>query len=887
MSNLIGDAFIRVAADTSGFRRELDSEVEAAAESVEADVEVTADTDGLRGEVSRAAAVAGAGQSIEIETRIDSDPVRRATSAFDGFISSAGRANTTVRFFQNSLRLIKWPLLISGATLALQAIGALSGGVVGLIGSLSRLSGLAATIPGLLSSIFQGASAVGLAFVGVGDAIEALNEGDIEKIAEAMEDLPPPAQEFARLIAGLKPQFDELRQVAARNLFPGLTSGIRSALPLFPIFRDAMGETARAIGNLAAEGGRLVSSPAFAGDLQALADQNVRSITQFGTVGLNLADVLRNIAAAAIPLVDRLGELAIGWSETAREAAEAGRQSGRLQAFFERTAKTFETVIDIGGNLIGTFINIGSAGTDLGDDLLESFEKITEGWEEFTGSVEGQNRLKQFFDEIRPTITQVGGLITDLGRALIRIVEHPSSAEFVRTLRESALPAIERILTAFSELGPEIGTSFGRFIELVEQLVTIPGFGTFIESVGLLAKTAAELLEHVPGLRQLVGVFLAIQGVAAAGALLQFAGGFLQAATATRVLLGAFGSLRAILPLVAAAIGLPLGPILLIGAAIAGLAYLVVTNWDTVKQWTQNTWNFVKTHIDTIIRVVVGIVTGGVSEIVRFIINNWGTIRSKTTEIFNSIRDFLSSTWNNVRSAAANIWNNILSTLRGIFNNILGAVRTAFENARASAVNAFNALRDGVVNVINHLLGIVRNLPGSIVSALGNLGNLLWGAGQDIVQGMINGVRSMGRSLLNAILNIIPGPIRRIVASTLGIGSPSKVFREFGVNVMEGLILGLQDQRRELARRMEEVADTVSGTQLRLGEIESATMGRIDTSRQRAEEARQTARAGRGITVAKLELHLQGVFDPTDPMVGRKIMQNVRDGLRQLEEEHA
>lgn len=77
--SLIGEAFIKVAADTGGFRRELQTEVEAAASSVEADVEVKADSDGLRGEVTRAAALAGAGQEIDIDLNVeDGGTLRRS-----------------------------------------------------------------------------------------------------------------------------------------------------------------------------------------------------------------------------------------------------------------------------------------------------------------------------------------------------------------------------------------------------------------------------------------------------------------------------------------------------------------------------------------------------------------------------------------------------------------------------------------------------------------------------------------------------------------------------------------------------------------------------------------------------------------------------------------
>ena len=49
------------------------------------------------------------------------------------------------------------------------------------------------------------------------------------------------------------------------------------------------------------------------------------------------------------------------------------------------------------------------------------------------------------------------------------------------------------------------------------------------------------------------------------------------------------------------------------------------------------------------------------------------------------------------------------------------------------------------------LLSFVSGIPGKILSALGDLGSLLFNAGKRIIQGLINGIGSMIGSVGHAI----------------------------------------------------------------------------------------------------------------------------------------
>ena len=96
--------------------------------------------------------------------------------------------------------------------------------------------------------------------------------------------------------------------------------------------------------------------------------------------------------------------------------------------------------------------------------------------------------------------------------------------------------------------------------------------------------------------------------------------------------------------------------------------------------------------------------------------------------------------------------------------------------------------------------------PGDLKAGLGNALTLLNNAGTQIVQGLINGISSMGPQLTSFVTGFVKSHIPGPVASILKIFSPSQVMHEMGQNVVQGLINGIQDKGASLHTTMARVA---------------------------------------------------------------------------------
>jgi hypothetical protein len=142
----------------------------------------------------------------------------------------------------------------------------------------------------------------------------------------------------------------------------------------------------------------------------------------------------------------------------------------------------------------------------------------------------------------------------------------------------------------------------------------------------------------------------------------------------------------------AAATLVAMAPLVLLGVAVAAIAYLILTHWDTIKAATSAVWNFVKNLTVTIwdgIKAVVSAVLGGI----------WSAI----TAYFNLYRTVITTAWNVIRAVTSAVWNGIKAVVVGIWNTMVTSVRTQINN---------------VVSLMSGIGGRLRSALGTVADAI-------------------------------------------------------------------------------------------------------------------------------------------------------------------------
>lgn len=252
------------------------------------------------------------------------------------------------------------------------------------------------------------------------------------------------------------------------------------------------------------------------------------------------------------------------------------------------------------------------------------------------------------------------------------------------------------------------------------------------------------------------------------------------AAIATDTLSGSWEKAKSAAGDIATKIGTALIPIVdKMLAAFTGAVTWVSGHWPQISAVFETVWNLVKPIVDSFVTQIKGmieIIQGLVEFVVDVFEGKWGAAWDAVKKIFDGFVEDLTGYVQRVVYMFIDLPEKLLRPLSGIGDKIL---------------SFFTGLPDDIYNeVIVPVLKFFENLPGRIVSALGDLGSLLVHAGEQIIEGLIHGVTDMAGKAVDAVKGVghdIAGGIKDV----LSIFSPSGVFIEIGQNVMLGLASGI------------------------------------------------------------------------------------------------
>lgn len=168
--------------------------------------------------------------------------------------------------------------------------------------------------------------------------------------------------------------------------------------------------------------------------------------------------------------------------------------------------------------------------------------------------------------------------------------------------------------------------------------------------------------------------------------------------------------------------------------------------------------------------IVIGVITALIAIGVA-LYKNWDEIKTKCSEIWTSIKDF--------------------------FSNIVEKIKT-------SVVEKFNNIKESISDKMHEVKTSISDIWNKVMDFFKDID--LFEIGANIIQGLINGVKSMASSIVNSVKGVVDGAIEG-AKNLLGIHSPSRVFMEFGEYTGEGFINGINEMKNAVAKAGQDMAD--------------------------------------------------------------------------------
>lgn len=390
--------------------------------------------------------------------------------------------------------------------------------------------------------------------------------------------------------------------------------------------------------------------------------------------------------------------------------------------------------------------------------ILDALEKSYGGAATAAGDTLGGkiDILKNNFHDM--TMTLVSEVMPSAVRLSDWIVTKalPAFTQFTEWVSEKAVPALQKI--AKSDAAP----TFERIAGAVQKAVPY---------VKDLATDAQSLMKWLGGFGP----------VAAAVA------GFATAIVVIPALIDAWAAAQKVLNTVQAifdaeAEANPIGLIVTAIAALVAGIILLVMNWKKLEE----EFPILKTITDDVrgaLEAFGGFLTGtlipAIGSVVSYIQENWGTIGPIITGIFDGAKQYIQGVWTQISGiiqGAAQVIQGIFDIIDGLLHGdwsqawqglqeVIGGVWTAIKGIVSGAVQELGGILNmatggklgqivsGVIDGLGTFGTTVeqffKDLPGKIVSALGDMYTQFFNIGEEIIRGIGDGIENMVGSLLD------------------------------------------------------------------------------------------------------------------------------------------
>jgi hypothetical protein len=635
----------------------------------------------------------------------------------------------------------------AGATTAVSAITPLGGALAGVVAGAVAVGGALGQAAGAAISAGGVLASLGLAAVTTRLATAGLSEA-FEAQAAAQAELAATGAISANTQAALAEAMGGLAPAAA-----AVVTEVSALTPAWSAFQDTIQQTVLAD---------------VAGQLRGISDAVLPTLQgQLGrTAGI-------------------LNEATLGFAQFAQSEQFVSTLDTILAGLNDTLDALLPGLGGFGAGLLAIFAGAGGPATD----MATAISNVGLSFGTWAQGISESGQLTAFLEQANVVLGDLLGIVGNVGSILVSVFGAGAGVggELLSILRDATGQLAAFLQTASAQAGLQ------EFFGLVSQTGdTIAGLGAVIGPIFAgIFDVIGVLIPHINALRDaLLPVAVVIGenlGIALTGLapLLGLAAGLIVALV------------QALAPLVTSLVS-ELGP------AIA----------EVVALFAEHLGPEIQGLIPLLAPVIAwfsGVFAGQIGNAVRLVVDVLGSVFQILGGLIDVVAGVFTGDWSRAWSGIQNIVRGNVEMItaigRFLWDTILNQVRN-FSPQMSSIVDQVNAhLRASFADGVNGAVGFVQSLPGRIVAAVGGLGDLLYNAGRNVIQGLINGITSMV-SRVGTAMSGIAAKIRSYLPFSpakdgplSGQGNPE----QSGRTIVEMLSAGISSQSALPARAMSEL----------------------------------------------------------------------------------
>ena len=535
-----------------------------------------------------------------------------------------------------------------------------------------------------------------------------------------------------------------------------------------------------------------------AGNLNAVAGGNAQT---FSSVGM----VLTQTAGAGKLTTENWNQLADAIPGASGKLQEAMLKNGAYTGNFrdamekgEISAEEFnQAIMDLGmtdaakeaatstSTIEGAMGNLEASVVGVGTTILDQFKgPLTSGISMLAQGISGLSGVfTGLVQTIGPILSQIGTTFQTAFQPVVGMVQ------------SQLLPALKPLMSALQNIGnaimpaiQPIASGLATVASIIVQTMSV--ISTAVTPV--INNIASSIQTVLPALQPLMS---ALQNLG--NAIMPIITAAIQ--TIAPVLSTIVSNIGQTMSVIATAVTPVINNIAALIQAVLPAIQSAFQIWGT---YIQGVINAVFPFIQTVVTSVMNAVNAIISTVLAAINGDW-------SGVWEGIKNIVSSVWNGIQSIVSGAINAVSGVISSVLSGISGIFSSVWNGIKGTVSSAWSGITSAVSSGVSSMMNFITSIPSRIMGVFSGAGSWLLSAGQNIIQGLINGITNAIGGAISAVKNAVSGIIDG-AKSMLGIHSPSKVFdREIGRMIPAGLGRGVSENERAATRPVEDMVNSL------------------------------------------------------------------------------
>ena len=249
-----------------------------------------------------------------------------------------------------------------------------------------------------------------------------------------------------------------------------------------------------------------------------------------------------------------------------------------------------------------------------------------------------------------------------------------------------------------------------------------------------------------------------------------------------------------------------LGPIGVAIAAAVAAGVLLYKNWDTIKEKATEIWNAVKETVSSAWDGIKSAISEKMEAVKSFISNAWNNIKTGVSNILNGIKSVVSSVWEGIKTAISTVLNAIKTVVSTVWKAYTTLIKTELEAIKTVVTTVWNAIKTVFTTVFNAIKTVVTTawkgyttFITSELNAIKTVVTTVWNAVKTVVTTVLNALKSGVQTAWNGIKEVVTS-VGNAIKST--VTNAWNAIKTSVLNVVSNMKSSLQNKWNEIKQNV-------------------------------------------------------------------------------------